>query len=807
MGVCDSIKRGRRIIESKEGICLLIKNNINSIIYYYYFYLNDIYIPFLITSINNIKEDNDKILLYDKDYMVSLYKLGEKNEYEKYGYVFFEYEEKLIPIIPSIYPINNKILIDKKDGVFIRNPIYLLSKYYNSKDLIRIEIKITEKNDKIFVYKFKFNVEVDPCYNIIEDYENNIIGAKLDNENGIFLKPLLKEFVEFRKKKFYDNNSNKNLNHMNNNVIINKKYIKSLFLALAKIKKLEDVNDNSFKIEKKNVIYYIIKFMKYYNRNEITEAKKAINKFANLYNEENINYQKLFDFISYKSYLKFRIDKILNDSFIRNQNIIQKKLFIIYEKEKEKCNDKKKQYICNSMYLYAKNKKSNDIQSLIYEWENEEKERCSKCKNKHYIKRKIIFWPEILIIILNDNNKIQDIDELKIKKYQKEYKLICCIEEHSENNNFVFYKEQNKWYTIKTDEHFTKTEMKNKINPCVLFYEKINNNNRHNSFDFIIDEDKNDKRFNNNCSNNNSNGKNKNLNIGNKNKNKNESQRNKSFDYIGNIYKDPNSIKSSKFKNPTSNALLTKANNSNSNYSGKSNNETSNTILNMNNNFYPINSSNLKYSNKNIFLNKNNIPYSYNPNNVNNTPYYIHANKKNNYNNLNSINSHLYSQRSCTPTPIKRTSKKNQNFNNNQKDIRNNNHVNVPNIDNHKKIINEAYYSQNIEPSNENNELFLNENKNKLDKNNVNSNIKNVDTKINNKNIIINDENEKEITLYFIFKNGKELYLDVKKSLAFSEVIAKLKDKYLWLEDNIKIREYQFNGKKFLNLQKLKKLD
>jgi hypothetical protein len=224
---------------------------------------------------------------------------------------------------------------------------------------------------------------------------------------------------------------------MNDN---DKKYIKSLFLALAKIEKLKDINDNIFKIEEIDAIYYIIEFMKYYNKNEISKAKKAINKFENLYNEENINYQKIFDFISYKSYLKFQIDKILNNSFIRNQNIIQKKLFIIYEKEKEKCNDKKKQYICNSMYLYAKNKKINDLQSLINEWENEEKEKCSKCLKKHYNKRKILYWPEILTIILNDNNKIQDIDELKIQKYQKEYKLKCCIEEHSENNNFVFYK-------------------------------------------------------------------------------------------------------------------------------------------------------------------------------------------------------------------------------------------------------------------------------------------------------------------------------------------------------------------------------
>ena len=109
-------------------------------------------------------------------------------------------------------------------------------------------------------------------------------------------------------------------------------------------------------------------------------------------------------------------------------------------------------------------------------------------------------------------------------------------------------------------------------------------------------------------------------------------------------------------------------------------------------------------------------------------------------------------------------------------------------------IIKEAYTEQIIN----NNNLLLNENK--FDKNsektNAKSNGSKINNNINNNNNGNENENEEEINLYFIFKNGKELYLDVKKSLPFSEVIKKLEEKYLWLKDNIKIKEYQFNGKK-----------
>ena len=57
------------------------------------------------------------------------------------------------------------------------------------------------------------------------------------------------------------------------------------------------------------------------------------------------------------------------------------------------------------------------------------------------------------------------------------------------------------------------------------------------------------------------------------------------------------------------------------------------------------------------------------------------------------------------------------------------------------------------------------------------------------------NSNDKNITLYFNFSNGKELYLDVKETDYFSEVKNELYNKYSWLS-NINIIGFLFNGVK-----------
>ena len=62
-------------------------------------------------------------------------------------------------------------------------------------------------------------------------------------------------------------------------------------------------------------------------------------------------------------------------------------------------------------------------------------------------------------------------------------------------------------------------------------------------------------------------------------------------------------------------------------------------------------------------------------------------------------------------------------------------------------------------------------------------------------NIDNNRKISKEISLYFVFNNGKELYLDVEDSCTFDQVIEQLNEKYLWLK-LIKIKEYRINNER-----------
>ena len=857
----------------KKGICLYIKKDINSIISYY-FYINNI---FIITTKNNLKEDNNNIILYDNKSQVYLHKLGEKIMNEKYGYFFFETKE-FQDYSTDLLRLDINILNDQKDEIYMGENVSIL----NQDSCNSIKIK-SINIDNTFEYEYTNKRVINNYGDLIENSKKNIIGINIGDKYGILIKPILKEFFELRNKNFLnDNNSNKDMlnNEDNNNKT---KYIIPLLLSFAKIEKFKNISKNSFKsikIDEDNVIYLIRKFLIYYRKKDDSNTKNVINQFEKLYNEENINFKYLFDFISDKSLQKFQIDKSINaKSFLQNQNDIQKILFIIFKNQGicPKCNYVNKQYICNNMYLYSENKQCQYLHTLIYDWENETNENCPSCQYKPSIKGEIIYWPEILIIIMNDNNQIKNIDELRIQKYEIEYKLICYIG-YSENNNFnVFYKELNKWYMIKNDDYFTSEDIQNKIKslvkyPCVLFYEKIkSNNNSNNSIDLRNNETQNKIMLNNYINNNQ---KYKNIYLGTGDENKNAKIKTNSLDIN---YINPNSINNRNVNNPTfyypsiksniinpnklvnSNKLTftpisnislnnnphriqylpnqgylntTTIINNNINYNNPNHNPNTyghlntpiqNAFLtqnNINNNLFPT-----KLENKNNHIsrtpnktnNKHNIRYSINSGISNNTIYNIHSNKNNNnnsnvithdywnkplltapFNGNNKIKTkeiysgNLDNRVSSIPlntiSPINKAFQSNQNLYNNSKDT---------------KVINEAYTEQI-------NYNYLPLNQNTFDKNSEKSNIKSngskISNKINNNNNITNNknENEKEITLFFIFNNGKELYLDVKRSLPFSEVIKKLKEKYLWLKDNINIKEFQFKGKKISKKQIVK---
>ena len=168
-----------------------------------------------------------------------------------------------------------------------------------------------------------------------------------------------------------------------------------------------------------------------------------------------------------------------------------------------------------------------------------------------------------------------------------------------------------------------------------------------------------------------------------------------------------------------------------------------------------MNNNNNSTNNNNIF-NNNDYIYKNNPNVKDNQTLMT-----NNYNYVN--NDFLY--------------------NNNMNDKNNiiNNKINNDNINNKNNSNN--YINNNLEANsnnmnnkmmNNNNPNFINNNENKISKN--------------------NKEDSLQITLYFRFKNGKELYLDTLLSYHFDQVIKELKDKYAWL-NNIVIKCFSFKEK------------
>ena len=78
-----------------------------------------------------------------------------------------------------------------------------------------------------------------------------------------------------------------------------------------------------------------------------------------------------------------------------------------------------------------------------------------------------------------------------------------------------------------------------------------------------------------------------------------------------------------------------------------------------------------------------------------------------------------------------------------------------------------------------------------LEKNLSSNYNQNKDSGILRKDNSINTQND--VTLYFKFTNGKELYLNVKENDIFSNVINELYCKYSWL-NNIKIKCFLYNG-------------
>ena len=124
-----------------------------------------------------------------------------------------------------------------------------------------------------------------------------------------------------------------------------------------------------------------------------------------------------------------------------------------------------------------------------------------------------------------------------------------------------------------------------------------------------------------------------------------------------------------------------------------------------------------------------------------------------------------------------------------------NNRYNIYNNSDNTENNNIKLYDNKIFNNNKKSTVNLNNNKN--ENNDIECNKQNY-YDLNKRNEYIVDSNEnKNIVLYFIFENGRQLDIKVSELLIFEEVINLLSDKYSSIKE-IKFKDFIFNKKKIM---------
>ena len=281
------------------------------------------------------------------------------------------------------------------------------------------------------------------------------------------------------------------------------KYVEALFICLFKIENLKQnfQKKNNDMSSLSNIIYNFMK-NKEINLDDIKKIESKIKELKKDISE--LNFEKLLNFILDKLHEELNNKKIINQEkpkddndekisydyfkeyyYEQNESIIQKTFFGVKETSilYDCCQLTKYSFeICKYLSFENANQKK-DIQSFVDEWENTSikgNKYCDMCliDTDTIFQNKIYNYPEILIIIINNNKNIVKIDnEIKLnKKY--EYQLINFISDSkNENNDFnIIYKEENIW-KVYQNNNMNENNIINDLSchiPCVIFYGKIN---------------------------------------------------------------------------------------------------------------------------------------------------------------------------------------------------------------------------------------------------------------------------------------------------------------------------------------------
>ena len=725
-------------------------------------------------------------------------------------------------------------------------------KYFKS------EINKFIKNRNGFIYYFKErNIKINnsQIQNIINKEHlligniiiiNNIINDNHDNANDNNNEKLNQEIIQdccpYIKSLFLSLLTIKNLKDffINNQILSQNNKISILLSNFIR----------SFQNDKKQLQNIIINA-----KNEIQNLNEVIIKnpnfkdlidciLTNLHQELNANKNVNNDFCFEDHDKGTNYQKLKDKFYAQNDSIISKLFFNEIEKVSkcQKCKMSLYSFdICKYLYFDIKKQNKVSLNYLFNELETRTtyvKKFCKICMEDSLDmseNQKLNLCSEILIIVLNneDNAEIEYKENLNYGNIN--YNLICCIMKSTIDNNFnVLFPSNQKWYQFQND--FNENEEKKYLrdfvwNPTVLIYAKVDDNNtiisnQENSLR-SIGQNTSERRFNNeiekmkelrekgnqknNQTNNQSNNiQNNNMSMNNNQINKNQINTNQmNNNQMNNMQMNNNQMNNNQMNN---NQINNNQMNNNQMNNMQMNNNQMNNQMN-NNQIYNQVNNNQMYNNQinNNQMNNNQMNNNYNQNNFRNNNMNLIYMRNNNNNNVNNrynqllnngkeiIMNNNISNNINNGNNVKNNYKAN-NMNNMHYSMNNNNfnHFNINN-NNINNMQNNIINSNNMIHNNMNNNFKSQQINNNFQNNNNycvfnnNNNQKNYNN--NNYNIISEDKNENNyITLYFQFSNNKQIYIDVKSTSYFRDVISELREKYSWLND-IQIIDYKYNGK------------
>ena len=410
--------------------------------------------------------------------------------------------------------VNNKIvyIFSADEDKFSIEAIFIFELEKNLKNKIESEFKKVENISQYYKNK-NFNTSIEEPQRVFDEYGNYIADILIiKSQNNIEKNDKSNNSIDSKKNNNDISDNNNKIAEENSNKIEDKhidpqllfyKYVEALFICIFKIENLRQnfPKKNNDMNSLANIIY---NYMKNKEIN-LDDIKKIESKIKELNKDiSDLNFENLLNFILDKLHEELNNKKIVskenpkddNDEkisydnfkkyyFEQNDSLIQKTFFGVKEANilYNCCQLTKYSFeICKYLSFENANQK-NDIQSLVDEWENtfiQGNKYCDMCliDTDTRIQYKIYGYPEILIIIINNNKNIVKID-IKIKLNKKyEYQLINFISDtKNENNDFnVIYKEENDW-RVYQNNNMNKNNIVNDLSkyiPYVIFYGKIN---------------------------------------------------------------------------------------------------------------------------------------------------------------------------------------------------------------------------------------------------------------------------------------------------------------------------------------------